>query len=144
MAKAELKTIATGGDVAAFLEAVPDPRRRAEGRALDAIYRRVTGLAPKMWGPTIVGYGQYTYTYNSGRRGTMARAGFSPRKAALTLYLDPCADDSPAASALFDRLGPHSRGKSCLYLKRLESMNHAVLEDLIRQSWTSSQQRWPD
>lgn len=144
MAKAELKTKTTAVEVAAFLDAVPDARRRAEGHALDAIYRRVTGLAPKMWGPSIVGYGQYTYTYDSGRSGTMARAGFSPRKTAVTLYLDGCLVGAPAAKTLFDRLGPHSRGKSCLYLKKLDAVDREVLEELIRLSWESSLERWPD
>jgi len=141
---AELKTRATEIDVAAFLDAVPEPRRRDEGRALDALYRKVTGCEPKMWGPSIVGYGSYHYKYDSGHEGTMARAGFSPRKAALTLYLDAC--DSAVgdeAEALFARLGPHSRGKSCLYIKRLDKVDTEVLEQLVRLSWNSINARWP-
>jgi len=141
---AELKPRATEIDVAAFLDAVPEPRRRDEGRALDALYRKVTGCEPKMWGPSIVGYGSYHYKYDSGHEGTMARAGFSPRKAALTLYLDAC--DSAVgdeAEALFARLGPHSRGKSCLYIKRLDKVDTEVLEQLVRLSWNSINARWP-
>lgn len=139
MAKADLKTKATEVSAGDFLDAVADPRRREEGRALDALYRKVTGLAPKMWGPSIVGYGSYTYTYDSGRSGTMARGGFSPRKSALTVYLDT--DD--ASEALFAKLGPHSRGTSCLYIKRLDQVDMAVLEDLIRASWRITGERWP-
>jgi len=141
---AELKTRATEIDVAAFLDAVPDPRRRDEGRALDALYRKVTRCEPKMWGPSIVGYGSYHYKYDSGHEGTMARAGFSPRKAALTLYLDACDGAvGDEAEALFARLGPHSRGKSCLYIKRLDKVDTEVLEQLVRLSWNSINARWP-
>lgn len=141
---AELKTRATEIDVSAFLDAVPDPRRRDEGRALDALYRKVTGCEPKMWGPSIVGYGSYHYKYDSGHEGTMARAGFSPRKAALTLYLDACDGAvGDEAEALFARLGPRSRGKSCLYIKRLDKVDTEVLEQLVRLSWNSINARWP-
>lgn len=141
MADAKLKTTATGADVAAFLDAVPDPRRRTEGHALDALHRKVTGCEPRMWGPSIVGYGRYTYTYDSGRSGTMARAGFSPRKAAAVVYLN--SDMGEEADALFARLGPHSFGKSCLYLKHLDKIDMDALEGLIRLSWEANNERWP-
>ena len=145
MANAELKTQATEVDVAAFLDAVPDPRRRAEGRTLDALYRKVSGCVPKMWGPSIVGYGSYSYTYDSGRSGTMARAGFSPRKAASVLYLtESYGDRQGEADALFARLGPHTTGKVCLYLKRLDKIDIDALEGLIRLSWEAANERWPD
>jgi uncharacterized protein DUF1801 len=140
---AELKTRATEVGVEAFIGALPDERRREEARALDAIYRRVTGLAPKMWGPSIVGYGSYDYRYDSGRTGTMCKAGFSPRKAALTLYL---VDDHGArqadADALFARLGPHSTGKSCLYIRRLDKVDPAALEGLVALSWELMDERF--
>ena len=79
MAKAEVKTKATQASPAKFIAGLPDARRRDEARALDAIYRRVTGLEPKMWGPSIIGYGSYRYKYASGRAGEICRAGFSPR-----------------------------------------------------------------
>src|SRR3546814_12528511 len=80
MAKAEIKTKATDVSVADFIAAVPDARRREEAAIVDAIHRRITGLAPKMWGPSIIGYGSYDYVYDSGHSGTMCRAGFSPRR----------------------------------------------------------------
>jgi hypothetical protein len=141
---AELKTKATDVGVEDFIAGLPDERRREEARSLDAIYRRVTGLAPKMWGPSIVGYGSYDYRYDSGRTGTICRAGFSPRKAALTLYL---VDDHGArqrdADALLARLGNHSRGKSCLYIKRLEQADAAALEALVALSWELMNERYP-
>ena len=140
----EAKTKATQVAVADFIAAVPDERRRDEARALDAIYRRVTGLEPKMWGPSIVGYGSYDYRYDSGRTGTICKAGFSPRKAALTLYL---AGDyglqQPEADALFARLGKHSTGKACLYVRRLDQVDLAALEGLIALSWERMAERYP-
>ena len=81
MAKAELKTKATEVAPTDFIAAVPDERRREEAAVIDALHRRVTGCEPKMWGPSIIGYGSYHYKYESGREGTMCRGGFSPRKA---------------------------------------------------------------
>jgi hypothetical protein len=144
MAEAQLKTTTTGVDVADFIAAVPDARRREEAVALDALHRRVTGCEPKMWGPSIVGYGSYTYTYASGHGGTAARAGFSPRKAALTIYLmGTYCDRQPEADALLARLGKHKTGKSCLYIARLSAVDLEVLEALVRLSWDAMNLQWP-
>ena len=145
MAKAVLKTTATEVSVADFIATVPDPRRREEAGLLDALHRKVTGLNPAMWGPTIVGYGVYHYKYDSGREGTMARAGFSPRKAASVLYLNGSFGDArqAQADALFARLGPHSTGTACLYIKRLDKIDMAALEGLVRLSWEAMNERWP-
>ena len=143
MAKAELKTTATEVGVADFIAALPDERRREEARALDALYRRVTGGEPTMWGPSIVGYGSYRYRYDSGREGVMCRAGFSPRKAALTLYL--LADygaRQAEADALCARLGKHGAGKACLYVKRLNQVDLGALEGLIALSWQLMNERF--
>lgn len=144
MAKAEAKTKITEVSAAEFIAGLPDERRREEARALDAIYRRVTGLAPKMWGPSIVGYGTRHYKYESGREGDICRAGFSPRKAALTLYL---AGDYGAhqaeADALFGTLGKHSTGKACLYVKRLDQVDVDAIEGLIALSWDLANARYP-
>ena len=144
MAKAELKTRPTQVTVEQFIAGLPDERRREEAGALDAIYRRVTGLEPKMWGPSIVGYGSYRYKYDSGREGEICRAGFSPRKAALTLYLVADYGARQAeADALFARLGPHSTGKACLYVKALAKVDLAALEGLIALSWELMNARYP-
>jgi len=143
MARAQLKTRATQVGVEHFIAGLPDERRREEARALDAMYRRVTGLEPKMWGPSIIGYGSYDYRYDSGRTGTMCRAGFSPRKAALTLYLvDGHGARQAEADALFARLGRHSTGKSCLYLKRLDQVDARALEHLVALSWALMNERY--
>jgi hypothetical protein len=136
MAKMELKTKASEVSVERFIAGLPDERRRADAAALDSLYRRVTGLEPKMWGPSIIGYGSYDYRYESGRTGTMCKAGFSPRKTATTLYLASSYGDRQAeVDALFNRLGKHSTGKACLYVKRLEQVDVAVLERLVALSW---------
>ena len=143
---AENKTVATSADVAAFLDALPDERRRAEAHALDALHRRVTGCDPQMWGPSIVGYGRYRYKYDSGREGVSARAAFSPRKPALVLYLNGSFGGAreAEAEALFARLGPHTTGKCCLYIKRLEKVDLAALEGLVRLSWEAMGEVYPD
>lgn len=141
MAKAELKTKATEVSVADFIAAVPDARRREEAPIIEAIYRRVTGIEPRMWGPSIIGYGSYDYTYASGHSGTSCRAGFSPRKAAMVLYL--AGDEEAEAEGLYALLGKHSRGKSCLYIKKLADVDMAVLERLVELSWEFMNAKWP-
>ena len=145
MAKYEAKTRATELSVGDFIAAVPDPRRREEAAAIDAMFRLVTGLAPKMWGPTMVGYGSYHYRYASGHEGLAMRGGFSPRKAALTVYLmGNYAEAQPEADALFARLGKHKFTKSCLYINKLADVDLDALEGLVRLSWESMKARWPD
>ena len=144
MGKTEIKTKANEVGVADFIAAVPDARRRDEANIIDAIHRRVSGLDPKMWGPSIIGYGSYDYKYDSGRSGTMCRAGFSPRKAAPTLYLmgNYC-NRQNEADALFARLGKHKTGKSCLYINKLADVDLEVLEKLIALSWESMNEYYP-
>lgn len=137
---AELKTKATEVSVDAFLDAVPDPVRRADGKAVDALMRRVTGLAPKMWGPTIIGYGSYRYRYDSGHEGEMCRIGFSPRKAELVLYV---LDGSDAQADLLARLGKHRTGKSCLYIKKLADVDADALEAIVQSAIAGMDARYP-
>ena len=144
MAKAELKTKATEVSVADYIAAVPDERRREEAAVIDALHRRVTGLEPAMWGPSIIGYGSYSYKYDSGREGTMCRGGFSPRKAAMTVYLmgNYC-NHQAKADDLFARLGKHKTGKSCLYINKLADVDLAVLEELVALSWQCMNEAYP-
>lgn len=144
MGRADLKTKATDVAVADFIAALPDVRRREEAGVVDAIHRRVTGLPAQMWGPSIIGYGRYDYVYDSGRSGTMCRAGFSPRKAALTFYLvGHYADRQRDADALFARLGKHKTSKACLYVNKLADIDLAVLEELVALSWDVMNERYP-
>ncbi len=129
---AELKTKPTGDDVTAFLDSVKDARRRDEGHELRGICERVTGAPAVMWGPSMVGFGSAPYTNTTGTHDWFA-VGFSPRKAALTLY--GVHNEYGPPDPLLDELGPHTTGKGCLYLKRLDAVDTSVLERLIEQAW---------
>ena len=126
------KTVPTDADVVAFVDAVDHPVRRRDAHRLLDLYGRVTGEEPRMWGPAIVGYGRYTYRYASGREGEAGAAGFSPRKAATTVYLP---DGFAAYADLLADLGPHTTSVSCLYLKNLDDVDLSVLETILRRSW---------
>lgn len=130
-----IATRPTDADVTAFLDAVPDARRRAEGHAVRELMHRVTGQPAVMWGPSMVGFGSAPYTNTTGTNEWFV-VGFSPRKAALTIY--GVYDDYGPADPLFERLGPHTTGRGCLYLKRLDAVDGAVLEDLVRGAWERS------
>lgn len=145
VAKYEAKTKATEVAPADYISALPEERKRIEAEAVDALHRKVTGLAPKMWGPSMIGYGSYHYRYDSGHEGESLRAGFSPRKGAMTIYLmgNYC-DRQPEADALFARLGKHKTGKSCLYINKLADVDMDALEDLVRLNWDVMNARYPD
>ena len=140
---AELKTKATEISVADYIAALPDERRRSEAAVIDALYRRVTGLAPKMWGPSIIGYGSYDYTYASGHSGTSCRAGYSPRKAALVFYVMG-GGHSALGPTLLARLGKHTASKGCLYVKKLADVDLGVMEELVVLSWERMNREYPD
>lgn len=147
MAKAEIKTKPTSADVDAFVAAAQPESRQDEARQLIDLFRKVTGEEPAMWGPSIIGFGSYDYKYDSGREGTMSRAGFSPRKAKLSIYLMGayCTPEAEAEQQrLLGLLGKHSMGKSCLYINRLEQVDLAVLEQLIRSNWDLMNERYPE
>jgi hypothetical protein len=129
---AENKTKPTAADVDAFLDAVESDRRREEARTVLALMGEVTGEEPTMWGPSMVGFGSVHYRYESGREGDTFAAGFSPRKSALTVYLN---DGFEGRQELLDRLGPHTTGASCLYLKRLDAVDLDVLRELVASSY---------
>lgn len=128
----ENKTVPTDVDVAAWLDGVEHPVRRADGRALHEIFARITGEPAKMWGPTMVGYGQYHYRYDTGREGDALAVGFSPRKASLALYGLTYA---PESKALLESLGKHKTGAGCLYVNKLADVDVAVLEKMIVLSY---------
>lgn len=127
----EAKTKPTDQNVIHFLEAIDDPRRRDEGLALNQLMREVTGEEPCIWGTNIIGYGAYRYRYASGREGDWPLVAFSPRKQNLTIYIMAGFDEY---DDLMSRLGKHSTGRSCLYLKRLSDVDQAVLRELVARS----------
>lgn len=138
---AEIKTKPTEISVDAFIEAVDNPVRRADARTVCTMMARVTGHAPKMWGPSIIGFGSYSYLYESGHGGTFCRLGFSPRKGQIVLYV--LADD-PGEAELLARLGKHKTGKSCLYVNKLADVDMAVLEELTARAWERMNARYPE
>lgn len=143
----EAKTQETDASVAAFLAGVEPAERRAEAEVLDALFRKVTGESPRLWGANIVGYGAYRTTYESGRAVHWMRAGFSPRKARHSLYLmGGYCDDITAAGhgERLARLGRHTTGKSCLYVNRLSAIDLGVLEEIIAADWQAMLERFPD
>ena len=128
---AELKTKPTDQSVADFLNQIAEPERRADCLAVAKIMEEITGEKPKMWGPSIVGFGSYHYKYASGREGDWPVTGFSPRKKDLTLYIMMGFEKH---HELMEKLGKHSTGKSCLYIKRLSDIHAPTLKKLIKLS----------
>ena len=144
---AETKTKPTEITAESFIDTVDHPGKREDAKVLDALFRKVTGEAPRMWGPTIVGYGQYHYRYDSGHEGDICRVGFSPRKARHSLYVSCSCDgeEDPAFSALLERMGKHSRGNGgCLYVNKLADIDLGVLEQMIAMGWQRSFENYPD
>ena len=137
---AENKTKPTSASVDDFIAAIENPRRRAEALVSLAIYKEVTGLQPVMWGPSIIGFGTCHYKYDSGREGDMPVAGFSPRKPATVIYI---ATGARGSEALFAKLGTHTIGKSCLYIKKLADVDQAVLKTLVVKSIAEIRSRYP-
>ena len=138
---AENKTTWTGQSVDAFLDAVPDPKRRDDGKALRALFEQMLGEPPEMFGPSIVGFGRYRYRYESGREGEACATGFSPRGRQLVVYVN---EDSDRIRALLGRLGKHRAGKCCVYIKKLEDIDQAVLAELAAESYRAVKARYPD
>ena len=128
---AELKTKVNDADVEAFLAGVDHEKRREDSFAVLELMKKITKEEPKMWGSSIVGFGQYHYKYASGQEGDWPIAAFSPRKQALTIYLMPGFE---FVGELMAKLGKYKTGKSCLYINRLEDVDVKVLAKLIKLS----------
>ncbi len=132
---AENKTRKTGASVEEFLSSVVNKRRREDGLALLAMMREITGLQPEMWGPSIIGFGDHHYKYESGREGEIFLTGFSPRKQSLSLYI---MDGFDGRDKLLTRLGKHRKSVSCLYINKLADVDMDVLRELIQRSYDHS------
>jgi hypothetical protein len=137
---AENKTKPTKLSVAAFVDGVTDQTRRADAKALVKLMQSASGEKPKMWGAAIIGFGSYHYTYESGHEGDMPLAGFSPRKAATVLYF---AGGLGNSEALLAKLGKHTTGKGCLYIKKLVDVDQVVLEALVVKAVAAGRKRNP-
>jgi Domain of unknown function (DU1801) len=128
---ADLKTKATRASVSKFLAAIDDPVKRRDAQVLSKMMEAATGEKPVLWGDAMVGFGTYHYKYASGREGEWPVVGFSPRKQNLTVYLMYGFDEH---TDLMSKLGKHSTGKSCLYIRRLGDVDQKVLQKLITAS----------
>jgi hypothetical protein len=128
---AELKTKRNKGDVEAFLNSVPDEKKRRDSFTILELMKQVTGQEPEMWGDSIVGFGSYHYKYESGREGDWFVTGFSPRKQNLTIYIMSGFDEY---DNLMSRLGKYKTGKSCLYIKKIDDVDQDVLQELVKKS----------
>ena len=136
---AENKTKPTGASVKDYLASRASDQQRADCQELMALLKRVTQKSPKMWGPSIVGYGSYQYTYETGRTGEAPLAGFAIRGRELVVYLDA---EGSQQKALLSKLGKHRVGRSCLYFKQLADLDEAVLEQLVAGSVAEVMRRY--
>lgn len=134
MAKYKLKTKENKASVSAFLNSIKDERKRKDSKKILALMKEVTGEKPKMWGSSIIGFGSYHYKYKSGQEGDWMITGFSPRKQNLTIYIMP-GYQFPKYKALLKELGPHSLGKSCLYIKHLDDIHLPTLKKLVARGY---------
>lgn len=138
---AKNKTGPTGASVDAYLASRASAEQLTDCKAIMAICRRVTKQEPRMWGPSIVGYGSYTYKYESGHSGESCLAAFAVRGRDLVVYLDV---ENPEQRERLEKLGKHRMGKSCLYFKRIADLDADVLEALIAGSVAQTKRRYPD
>ena len=137
---AENKTKATELSVKSYLSNIEDESRRKDCEALSTLMAKATKQHPKMWGTSIVGFGNYHYKYESGREGEAPLAAFSSRKGDITLYL---ASGFPGQEELLTKLGKHKTGKGCLYIRKLSDVDHKTLEQLVVESVAQRRRNHP-
>lgn len=136
---AELKTKSTQASIEEYIASRASEEQAADCKTLMALLKKVTKQPPKMWGPSIVGYGSYRYTYESGRTGEMCLVGFAIRGRELVVYL---AVDGSEQQALLSKLGKYKMGQACLYIKRLAEVDNKVLEQLVAGSIAELKRRY--
>ena len=137
---AENKTKVTEIRVSDYIAGLPDPIQRLDSAFLIELMQAKTGAPAKMWGPSIIGFGDYHYTYESGREGDFFLAGFAPRSRQIVVYLN---GQIPRQAELLRQLGPHKMGKGCLYIKRLDQIDRDVLTELISESIAAVRAKYP-
>ena|SRR5687768_13106937 len=140
MAKSTNKTTETTASVTGFIDAVADETKRDDSRHLIKIMQELTGHDAKMWGSSIVGFGTYHYKYESGREGDAPLVGFSPRKAEISIYLNT---EFPDKEKLLQLFGKHRAGVGCIYVKKLQDIDIAVLKEMIAASVDSIRKLYP-
>jgi Domain of unknown function (DU1801) len=137
--KRKVKTTVNSADPIAFIDKVKSEVKRKDSHDLVAMMQDITGAPPKMWGPSIVGFGTYHYVYASGHEGDVCLTGFSPRSGALVVYLGPGIENDK----LMAKLGKHKHGKGCLYINKLDDVDRKVLRQLIEYSVKTMRKRHP-
>jgi hypothetical protein len=137
----EQKTKETDVSVIEFIENVENSKKRADAYLLLDLFKEVTGYEAKMWGPSIIGFGSYHYVYKTGHEGDAPLAGFSPRKAKISLYFAP---EDTERDALLAKFGKHTTGKACVYINKVDDIDTDVLKELITQSVTFLQTQYPE
>ena len=140
MSTTKNKTQKTGVSPDEFVGRVSPEWKREDSKALLAMMKDITGLEPKMWGASIIGFGDYHYKYESGREGDSCRIGFSPRAQNMTIYIMPGYQDFDDE---LSRLGKHKMGKSCLYIKRLSDVDESVLREMIVKGLALMEEKYP-
>jgi len=135
----ELKTKENKASVEKFLNGVSDTKKREDSFTILEMMKKITKKEPKMWGPSIVGFGKYHYKYESGREGDFFISGFSPRKQNLTIYIMP---GFKKYEELMKKLGKYKTGKSCLYIKRLEDVDMKILKELVSSSFKYMKEKY--
>ena len=138
---AEPKMKENDNSVIDFIESVESEKKKADAYKLLDIFEEVTGFKAKMWGPSIIGFGSYHYKYASGHEGDAPLAGFSPRKAKISLYL---AYESEEREKMLENFGKHTTGKACIYVNKLADIDIDVLKELIKQSVETYQNLYPN
>lgn len=140
MAKHAARTVPTGASVPEFIRGIEGAARQADARKLVKLMSEASGWKPKMWGPSIIGFGAYHYTYESGHAGSICAIGFSPRKANFAIY----AADFAGSAELRKKLGRHKGGGGqCLYITRVDDIDAAVLVLLLKGGLAETRRRWP-
>jgi hypothetical protein len=135
--KRKMKTVVSAADPLTFIDKVKNETKRKDSHELVALMQDITGEPPKMWGPSIVGFGTRHYKYASGREGVVCLTGFSPRSGAIVVYLGPGIDNDK----LMAKLGKHKHGKGCLYINKLDDIDRDVLRKLIEYSTATLRKR---
>jgi hypothetical protein len=137
---AEAKTKPTKVSVRKFIATIENEARQTDARTLLKLFEKATGWKAQMWGPSIIGFGTYHYTYETGRSGSICVVGFSPRKANLVIYVA----DSPKKPALLQKLGKHRGGNNqCLYINKLSDVDLSVLEGILKAGVIETRKKWP-
>ncbi len=139
MSKYKAKTTETDVNVFRFIAAVPDEQKQKDALALVKLMQEISGFEPKMWGPSIIGFGNYHYVYESGHEGDMPLLAFSPRKAEMVVYIESAFD---GREELLQQLGKHKTGKVCLYFKKLHDINTTVLTKLLKKSLRLTKEKY--